>query len=149
MGQFKWCALKIGNDFYAVRGEKINGKNKLIYLHRNIMKPEKGFVVDHRDHNTLNCQRKNLRICTRNQNSQNNKGSSKKYKYKGIYYVKPLFINKGIRNRNSMRRWAARIRIKGKYKHIGVFFTMEEAAIAYNKYALISFGEYASLNQVI
>jgi len=80
INKFKWQATKTG---YATR----NTKGKTIRIHRLVMNAPKGMMVDHIDHNTLNNQKSNLRICTHTQNQQNQKnrqhgrGSSK---YKGV-----------------------------------------------------------------
>jgi hypothetical protein len=56
---------------------KRNGPDKprdpatFTYLHRAIMQPPTGFVVDHIDGNGLYNARNNLRICTQMENSQN------------------------------------------------------------------------------
>ncbi len=43
------------------------------YLHRLLMKAEKGQEVDHINHNTLDNTRINLRLCNRKENRLNNK----------------------------------------------------------------------------
>jgi len=72
LNQFKWnCKkryYKSGNlKLYA--GTTIKGK--YISMHRLIMGPPSDMQIDHRDHNGLNCQRYNMRICTNIQNRAN------------------------------------------------------------------------------
>lgn len=55
-----------------------NGHN---YLHRLIMNAPKGKVVDHLNHNTLDCRKNNLRIVTQAENCKNIKSP-------GYYYEK-------------------------------------------------------------
>ena len=43
-------------------------------------------------------------------------------------------------------KWAACISIKGKTKHLGLYETEIDAALAYNEGAKIEFKEYANLN---
>lgn len=81
--QRKWC---LGNGYI-----NINGKQKTILLHREIMKrmagneiPE-GYIVDHIDRNPLNNQRNNLRLVTHRQNAQNkNKMKNNKSGFIGV-----------------------------------------------------------------
>lgn len=45
--------------------------NKYIYLHRFLMNPPDGLVVDHINHNKRDNRRTNLRVCTNAENCQN------------------------------------------------------------------------------
>lgn len=85
LNQFKWHTT---TDGYAARNVKAGkGKWRLLMMHRVIMNTPKGMDTDHRDHDTMNNQKDNLRICTRSQNNINHKkrkdlcGTSK---HKGI-----------------------------------------------------------------
>jgi len=44
------------------------------------------------------------------------------------------------------RKWKAQICVNNERIHIGLFENEDEAALAYNEYALDWFGKYASLN---
>jgi len=87
--------------------------------------------IDHRNRDSLDDRWDNLRPATKAQNSQNNglrrKNSSG---YKGVYLDKRY------------KHWRAYI----KGKHIGIFATAEEAALAYDAAAIKLFGEFACLN---
>jgi hypothetical protein len=89
------------------------------------------FDVDHIDGNPLNNQRNNLRICTHHQNCLNNRGCGKN-RYKGVYKIKNTIYS--------------RIQYNGIDRYLGSFKTEEEAAMAYDKEALVLFGEFANLN---
>src|SRR5690349_13550488 len=73
LSKFKWCAVKHNRNFYASRSQYlgyVNGKmkTKSIFMHRLLLKPDKGFVVDHLDGDGLNNQRYNIRSVTHRTN---------------------------------------------------------------------------------
>lgn len=106
-------------------------KGKKITLHRFIMMPPDDKVVDHANHDKLDCTRGNLRICESRQNTQNSKcRKDSQTHYKGVF--------------PKCGRFAAAI--LGKY--LGTFDTIEEAALAYNYQAAQIYGEFAYLNKV-
>jgi hypothetical protein len=104
-------------------------------LHRFLMSPPPGYMVDHINHNGLDNRRENLRICTRVENGRNRLPSKKSASgYKGV-----VKTSRGC-------RWQAKINIDKKQTYIGSFATAEEAARAYDAKAIEVFGEYANLN---
>lgn len=109
---------------------------KSVYLHRLIMNVfEEGVEIDHRDRDKLNCQKDNLRICTRAGNSQNkDKMFTNTSGYKGVHYCKREC------------KFQARIYLGTYRKSLGYYFTAEEAARVYDKAAQKHFGEFAFLN---
>lgn len=75
-------------------GYVVFGKTK--YLHREIMKPKAGLVVDHKNHDVLDNRRSNLRICTQAENTRNRK--SKGYSWDSIHgYWLVVFYKQGKR----------------------------------------------------
>jgi AP2 domain len=132
----KWHAKKAGRLWYAhgrIRGPKVQ---PAILLHRYILNlPPNLPHVDHRDGDGLNCQKYNLRIATRSQQSANRKlwGSSP---YKGVRRDP-----KGI-----VRPWRARIQVGHRRWELGFFATAEDAAKAYDLEARRHFGEFARTN---
>jgi hypothetical protein len=103
-------------------------------MHREIMRPPDGFVVDHIDGNSTNNRRRNLRTCTRRQNLYNSRPRRGKSKYKGVRYEKRT------------KRWVAEITHRGRKYHLGSFKNEVEAAKAYDRKARQLFGPYARLN---
>lgn len=102
------------------------------------MNAPKGLQVDHKNGNTLDCRRSNLRICTNAQNNQNKKKHRDNISgYKGVSF---------FRWGNRSKRWKANIFAHGKHYRMGYFHTAKEAAKAYDIMALKLHGEYASLN---
>ncbi|WGY37377.1 HNH endonuclease [Pseudomonas aeruginosa] len=74
----------------------------------------------------------NLRLATQSQNMQNKRASSaSKTGVKGVCYC------------SATGRYQVKIRVDGKYKHIGRFDTVEEGATAYAEAARRYFGEFA------
>lgn len=144
LNRHKWFAGKSrGDNKYAARSvaSRSEGKSKTatILMHRIILDLQPGDKreCDHIDGDGLNNQRSNLRICTRRQNSRNQKkqkGSTSKYK--GIYW-----------NRRECR-WMSRIRVDGTLIYLGMFDSEADAALAYNDAATKYFKEFALLNTI-
>jgi AP2 domain. len=131
LNQYKWYAHKNGSTYYAER-EVAGGP---VFMHRVIMNTPKDLVVDHIDHNGLNCLEENMRNCTRQQNRMNLLPHGKS-KYLGVSY----HTTKGY------TYIKASIRHDGVTRHIGLFPTEEDAARAYDEKAKEYHGEFANLN---
>jgi len=132
LNQFKWCAMKGRSSFYAVRKIGIIGKKHNQSMHVEILN---GKGIDHIDHNGLNNQKSNLRLCSQSENCMNTK---KRENTSSIY--------KGVSFHNCTKKWLAQISINGRHIHIGLFVSEIEAAKAYNKKAIELFCEFANLN---
>jgi hypothetical protein len=136
--QWKWYALHSHKDIYYARRNRyftVDGvrKHTVVFMARAIMNPPANMQVDHIDHNPLNNQKSNLRICCYLENNRNaSKRINASTQYKGVLHV-------GNRIR-------AYIGINNKNKHLGSFKTEEDAARAYDKKAKELFGEFANLN---
>lgn len=109
--------LHRGTDGYCYANLPGPKGRKSVALHRMLMKPEAGMVVDHINRNTLDNRRDNLRVITTGQNTQNIYGN--KRSETGIRGVS--------RNKKWGKPWRARVRLNGKDKHLGSFDTIEEA----------------------
>jgi AP2 domain/HNH endonuclease len=97
-----------------------------------------GLVVDHKDHDTLNNRRENLRA-VKNVLNLANSGSRRSA-------VHSLF--KGVTYDISRNRWVAQIGIGNRHIHLGRYDSEVEAASAYNVAALAEWGESAFLNSL-
>jgi len=96
-------------------------EGKKILMHRVVLERKlgrpiaAGMVCDHRDGNTYNQSRSNLREVTRQQNQHN------MTRAKGYYWVE------------ARGKWRARIGLNGKIIHLGLFDLEEDARAAYEK----------------
>lgn len=106
----------------------------LILMHRVILKlkVEDMVLVDHIDHNGLNNQKVNLRICTNQQNLFNARCMTKEYK--------------GTHKPRGRNKWLASIRIDNKIIRLGHYAQEIDAALAYDEAARKYYGEFANCN---
>lgn len=139
LNQFKWfAAFGGGIEFYAKRMTIIEGKRKVLRMHRVILGlMDNPICCDHIDGNGLNNQRNNLRLCTRQENNRNvssRRDSISKYK--------------GVSSYKKSKKWRSFISVDGKYIHLGYFHSEKDAALAHNEAALKYHGEFARLNTI-
>lgn len=135
--KWKWYAHKSRNGFVAFRSLKSH-ERKLgvtMLMHRVIMDCPEGKEVDHKDFNTLNNQRSNLRVCSTSQNCQNRRKSAVNTSgYKGVVLDKRY------------NKWVTRIKKDRKMIYLGSFKDKEVAALVYDNAARQIHGEFAKLN---
>lgn len=137
-----WRAQKFRRRWYAVAHWKDEVGWHSVFLHRWLLgETDPKVIIDHRDHNGLNCQRSNLRRATFSQNAANaerairaEKPLRSKYssQYRGVYW--------------NGYNWAAHIRINRKRHALGTFALEDDAARAYDQAAKRFFGEFANPN---
>ena len=123
--------------FYAYRHDETHPKRPQVPMHREILSLSFGDRRngDHRNGNTLDNRRENLRIAESCQNARNAKRS--KINTSGF---------KGVHFRSDLRKWTARICVDRKRIHLGHFPTPELAFEAYKLAALKMHGEFARLS---
>jgi hypothetical protein len=118
----KWYASEAngGAQVYAVTNQR-GGAGRL-YLHHLVMgKPDRGFVVDHINGDTLDNRRTNLRFATLSENVQNNHSRVKsKAGYRGVQLQQGRYVARIARNK---------VRI-----YLGIYSTAEQAAAAIQAY---------------
>lgn len=133
LSKYKWHYNLRG---YAVTNPGTRKEKELILMHRLINNTPVGMQTDHINGNKLDNRKENLRTATSMQNIWNKpKQSNNTSGYKGVSKVK------------SSGKWEMQIRA-GKQRISRRFKTKEEAALAYNKYALELHGEFACLNKI-
>ena len=138
--QWKWQS----DGRYAFRRVMVSSETYLVRMHNIIAGfiPRDNIVVDHINGNSLDNRKLNIRLCTKQQNLMN------KRKYKNN-----ITGFKGVRKEERKHKdgstyicFRARF-IKNKKEYTSsTYFTLEEAARAYDEMAKEYFGEFACLN---
>lgn len=133
LSQWKWHARKKRNLFYACRSVHVPGIGTTkIMMHRLIIGvTDRSIHVDHRNGNTLDNQRNNIRSGTHGQNLQN--CTLRKHNTSGFIGVYKFRKQKGYY-----------VKLKGV--HIGCYDTAEKAARARDEVARKEFGEFGTYN---
>lgn len=137
--QWKWNPYKRKSDNTTYAARTLHENRKSVYvirMHRVIMKiDDPNVVIDHMDHNGLNNQKSNLRVCAQKFNSKNTSSrTNSSSKYLGVGW-------------DSKRgKWKAKMRSNGKEIFIGRFDSEIDAAKAYDEAAIKHHGEFANPN---
>lgn len=122
----KWKAHVRKRDGYVTILSSGDGD---LVLARVITEAPKGKQADHKNHNTCDNRRPNLRVCDHAQNSANRRGNRGRTLPKGVYLYRG--------------RYFARIAFEGRNIYCGGHVTAEEAKRAYDAKALELYGEFA------
>ena len=114
------------------------GKDQKTLYHLIMGKPEKGYDIDHRNGDTLDNRKTNLRLCTHEENTCNSLMRSLNTSgFKGVSFRK---------DKNCYRGY---IQHKGKLFHLGSYKTAKEAALVYDEAAIKYFGDFAKTNKML
>jgi hypothetical protein len=138
LSQWKWHAYWNANtrSFYAVRKlpRTPDTPRVQVWMHRQVLGLEYGDrrQGDHHNHDTLDNQRHNLRVATRQQQQANIR--TQKNNQWGL---------KGVSYERRTGRWTSSIMHARKVIHLGTFATAELAHAAYCKAASELKGEFA------
>lgn len=131
LGGYSWRSLRIKESFYAVSGYFAC----MVYMHRLVLPDKVGFEIDHKDRDSLNNQKENLRYATFAQNQAN----------KGLRFDN-MSGAKGVCWHPGAGKWMARLNINKRAIYLGVFSDKASAIAAYNKAAKEHLGEFAYVN---
>jgi hypothetical protein len=129
LSKYKWYAKRHGRTIYAV----CRDRGRVVFMHRMILRPRKGYLVDHIDGNGLNNRRCNLRVCTPAQTRANARPRAGSSRFIGV-------CRKGD-------KWEASITYRGEYFYLGRFDDEVEAAKARDRKAYELNGAHAYLNR--
>lgn len=125
--QFKWHTMANSHSHHVYAATKLR-------MHRLIVKPPPGYMVDHINGDTLDNRRCNLRICTNAQNQQNTGSRGGTSQYKGVSFQ----VKSG--------RWMAAFQYDGVRYYCGMWETEEDAARAVDKKRSEVAADFASKN---
>jgi hypothetical protein len=128
LSHLKWYALAGGGGkFYAYRMQARKG----FLMHRVIMNAPDGMEVDHKNGNTLDCRRNNLRIVTHGQNMMNS--AIRSHNTSGL---------KGVSWNKQRQKWRADIRVSRRQINLGFFADKDVAYAAYCEASQKHHGEF-------
>lgn len=137
VGRYKWWAHGRDRWVYACAWHRYGPRwqdRRMIQMHRLIMGVWDGRKVDHRNHDTLDNRRDNLRLGTNANNQANRISAVGTSRFKGVSW------------NTQKQKWRATIYREGRTIFLGYFDSEEEAALAYNAVAARMDGEFACLN---
>ena len=129
-----WYANRARNRIWVAVSSNPEARTK---MSRVILDAPDDMEVDHRNHNTLDNRRDNLRLVSHSENLMNRRkwrGCSSEYK--------------GVSWEEKYQKWRARISLDGKLTHLGYFEDETEAAMAYNEAAVQHYGPLVYLNRL-
>lgn len=127
LAKSRWYVFKC-RDWHLPYAKRLDG----MLMHRVLLNAPDGIVCDHRNGNSLDNRRDNLRLSTRSQNKANSKRySNNKSGFKGVSWSK------------QRRKWKAKIYVNLQPIDLGCFSDVIEAAAAYRAAATKFFGEFA------
>lgn len=136
LSKHRWYALASGTGpIYAAR----KSCGKVLLMHRvllGLQNPKR--KVDHRNGNSIDNRRRNLRIATDQQNQRGflTPRKNKTSQFRGVCW----------RQYSSGGCWRAKICVNQKNVNLGHFSSQQDAAAAYDRAARKYFGKFASPN---
>lgn len=123
--KYKWGVSLKGKKYYVKTDLQDNDKKKSLYLVNLILGKKDNYQIDHRDGNTLDNRKQNLRFCTQQQNLMN------KSKAKGISWNK------------RQKKWEVYIGVNNKRIKLGYYINKKFALKIRRSAELKYYGEFA------
>jgi hypothetical protein len=131
VGRYKWKPLREHHgSIYATRSTYGDGRVTTVLMHRFVVGAPAGVGVDHRNRDTLDNRRANLRLATMSQNQANTVSRGGTSRFKGVSWDR------------RRRLWKAQL----AHRTVGRFGDETEAAVAYDVAAFERWGTFALLN---
>jgi hypothetical protein len=135
LSHWSWSIHDNGRQMYAKRRSNVAGHDNVVKMHRQLMLPDPGQVVDHINGNGLDNRKANLRIASKSNNGANrSKTIVNTSGYKGVFW------------HAQTRKWLVKVKRGGRQHYVGIFSDPIDAALAYDARAIELFGEYARPN---
>ncbi len=131
VSQWTWS---LHSDGYAFRRTETSSGRSIVYMHRELLRPGRGLLVDHVDGDRLNNTRSNLRLATPSQNGAHSASRPRRSGFRGVYSHRPT------------GRWIAQMSIDGRVRHLGIYDGPEDAARAYDAAVRRQWGAFARTN---
>ena len=138
-GELRWKSngRHAGNFTRGYRQIPINGRKYMAHRLAWLMfyETEPSCTIDHSNLNRSDNRICNLREATPSENNRNRpRGGNNTSGFKGVYWSK------------SVKKWLSQITINGKWKYLGVFADINDAADAYARAAKSIHGEFGRIS---
>ena len=134
LNQWKWQCSKRGYAMRSIWVKKEDGnyRHTTLYLHKVLLIAPRGYLVDHANRRPLDNRKSNLRLATREQNTQNAKiRIDNTTGYKGVCW------------REKSRDFVAYINVNGKRVHLKTYKRVEDAISARKEAEIKYHGQFA------
>ena len=142
LSRAKWFTSQTrrGGRFYAATDRSPDGASRRITLHRYLLGDPPGVLADHVNNDPLDCRRSNLRPASPSENTANMPKRSRGARVSSAF--------KGVARHAPTGHWQAGICRDRRRYYLGVYPREAEAAVAYDRAAVLLFGAFARTNEI-